>query len=497
MVKFKDISIQNKLIFIQVATAFLAVLMCCTIFVFHNIKVFKDAAVANKNSIAEIVGINAAPALHFMDHDAANEMLMKFKTNPSVLNAVIIDRNGKEFARYNKPGQEKFIFPLSVDPDARGQSRFNRQFVVSYKIADNEFAGTVLIRAEIIEFNYIILSYLKIAGFILLASLLAAFVISSILQRSITNRLLSLVNKTKQVATTGNYSIRATADGDDEIGGLALAFNHMLEQIEKMKKYLNETNIELENRVKYRTLELETANHELQLKSEELIRSNNELSQYAYVASHDLQEPLRTITNFVGLLEEKYATSMDADTKTYIRFVVRGANTMKNLINHLLDFSRIGRNVSFARVDTDKVLRELLDNMEEAIRESKAEIDFSVMPVLNANEIEIKQLFQNLISNAIKFRKKDTPLKIEIKVNEKPNEWLFSVKDNGIGMEEKSYDKIFIIFQRLHNASEYPGTGIGLATCKKIVSLHGGRLWVESKPDEGSTFFFTISKSLI
>jgi signal transduction histidine kinase len=497
MAEFKDISIRKRLILIQVATAFIAVLICCTIFVFNNIKVFKEASVAGKNSIAEIVGINAVSTLQFMDRDAAREMLLKLKNNPSILNAVILDKNGKEFARYNKPGEERFVAPAFGDVGAGATSGFGKVFLVSYKITDKDFLGTVVLRSEIIEFNYIILSYLKIAGIILMASLLAAFFISTILQRSITNRLLSLVHKTKEVATTGNYSIRASIDSDDEIGVLASAFNHMLEQIEKMKTYLNETNAELEDRVKSRTLELETANHELQVKSEELTRSNHELSQYAYVASHDLQEPLRTITNFVGLLEEKYADSTDEDTQTYIRFVVKAATTMKNLINHLLDFSRIGRNVTFTRVDTDKLLRELLEDMEESIRESGAKIVFPMLPVLTANAIEIKQLFQNLISNAIKFRKKDVPLVIEINAVEKYTEWLFSVKDNGIGMEEKNHDKIFIIFQRLHNTSQYPGTGIGLATCKKIVSLHGGKLWVESKPDAGSTFYFTLSKLTI
>lgn len=496
MTEFKDISIRNKLIMIQVATAFLAVLICCTIFVYNNIKVFKETSVDNKNSIAEVVGINAAPALEFADHDAANAMLAKFKSNPSILNAIILDKTGREFARYNKPGEEAFSPSLLNGHDAADQNSLGRRFTVSYRIKDKDYLGTVVIRSDITEFGEIILGYLKIGIIILMASLAVAFIISTLLQRSITNRLLALVSKTRKVAETGDYSIRVSATGDDEIGVLSEAFNNMLEQIEKMKRDLSGINIELERRVKIRTAELETANKELQLKSEELTRSNQELSQYAYVASHDLQEPLRTITNYVGLLEEKYSGQADEETQLYMKFAVTAAARMKNLINHLLDFSRIGRNVTFSKVDSARVLGELIEEMAESIREGDAEIISSGLPVLIANEIEIKQLFQNLISNAIKFRKKETPLIIEIRAEERPNEWLFMIKDNGIGMEEKYHDKIFIIFQRLHNTSQYPGTGIGLATCKKIVSIHNGTMWVESKLSVGSSFYFTISKNL-
>jgi len=481
---------------IQLATAFLAVLICCSIFVYNNIKVFKETSVANKNSIAEVVGINAAPALEFADRDAASEMLEKFKNNPSILNAIILDKTGKEFARYDKPGEEAFAASPPYGIDVKDQNGLSRRFTVSYRIVDKDFLGSVVIRSDISEFSAIILGYLKIGVIILLASLAVAFIISTLLQRSITNRLLALVHKTKEVAETGDYSIRVPNEGPDEIGILSAAYNNMLQQIQKMKQFLNETNVELEKRVKIRTAELETANKELQVKSEELTRSNQELSQYAYVASHDLQEPLRTISNYVGLLEEKYDGQTDEETQMYMRFVVKAAATMKNLIKHLLDFSRIGRNVTFAKVDCTKILKDLTEEMEESIRESKAHIITPELPVLTANEIEIKQLFQNLISNAIKFRKKDAIPTIEIMTEERPDEWLFTVKDNGIGMEEKHHDKIFIIFQRLHNASEYPGTGIGLATCKKIVSIHNGTMWVDSKPGIGSTFYFTLSKNL-
>lgn len=226
----------------------------------------------------------------------------------------------------------------------------------------------------------------------------------------------------------------------------------------------------------------------------DLSSANKELEQFAYVASHDLQEPLRTISIFVGLLEEKYSGKIDEDTKQYLKFIVNAASKMQNLIKDLLDFSQIGRNISFAATDCNNILKEVIANIGATIKVSNAKITSTVLPVVIGNEIELRQLFQNLISNAIKFHKKNSNPEIEITCVEKETEYLFAFKDNGIGLEEQYKDRIFIIFQRLHTATEYAGTGIGLATCKKIVALHNGKIWMESKLGHGSIFYFTIPK---
>ena len=231
----------------------------------------------------------------------------------------------------------------------------------------------------------------------------------------------------------------------------------------------------------------ESANKDLQV-------ANKELEQFAYVASHDLQEPLRTISIFVGLIEEKYSGKTDEDTELYLKQIVNAASKMQNLIKDLLDFSQIGRNISFAATDCNNILKEVIANLGATIKESKAKITSTVLPVVIGNEIELRQLFQNLISNAIKFHKKNSKPEIEITFVEKDTEYLFAFKDNGIGLEEQYKDRIFIIFQRLHTATEYAGTGIGLATCKKIVALHNGKIWMESKLGHGSIFYFTIPK---
>lgn len=232
----------------------------------------------------------------------------------------------------------------------------------------------------------------------------------------------------------------------------------------------------------------------LQKKSEELAHTNNDLEQFVYVASHDLQEPLRTISNFVGLIDKQYSKKLDKDANQYLKFIVTATTKMQNLIKDLLDYSRVTRNITFAKVDTNNILKEVLAEMGASIKENNAKITSATLPILKGNDIKLKQLFQNLISNAIKFHKKNIPPEIEISVEEKDKEFIFAIKDNGIGIEEQYFKKLFIAFQRLNNASDYPGTGIGLATCKKIVTLHNGRIWLKSKLGKGSTFYFTIPK---
>lgn len=228
--------------------------------------------------------------------------------------------------------------------------------------------------------------------------------------------------------------------------------------------------------------------------SQELARSNQDLEQFAYVASHDLQEPLRTISSFVQLLDKKQSDKKDEETEEYFHFIISATEKMKKLIKDLLDYSRVGKGVVFSAVDCNIILKEVIAEMDASIVESKAKITAAILPSVKGNDVQLKQLFQNLISNGIKFRKKNSIPEIDITVEEKPTEYQFAVKDNGIGIDERYINKLFVLFHRLNSETEYSGTGIGLAICKKIVTIHGGKIWVESKLGEGSTFYFTIAK---
>jgi PAS domain S-box-containing protein len=226
----------------------------------------------------------------------------------------------------------------------------------------------------------------------------------------------------------------------------------------------------------------------------DLERSNKDLVQFAYVASHDLQEPLRMVSSYTQLLAQHYEGRLDEKAKKFMDYAVDGAVRMQRLINDLLTYSRVGtQGKPLEATDTHALLGEAISNLAAMIEEKRAVITNEDLPIVQADASQLMQVFQNLISNAIKFQGENIP-HIHMSAQDKGWEWVFSVKDNGIGIERQYAGRVFIIFQRLHTRQEYPGTGIGLAVCKRIVERHGGRIWFESEPGQGSTFFFTMPK---
>jgi len=256
---------------------------------------------------------------------------------------------------------------------------------------------------------------------------------------------------------------------------------------------------ELEIRVRERTAELTKTNEVLQAEiterkrvEEELRRSNAELEQFAYIASHDLQEPLRMISGFTQLLDRRYRDRLDKNAGEYITYIVDGATRMQTMIEDLLMYSRVGtRGRPFEPTNCEDVFERAVANLKVAIEENNAAVTHDPLPTVTADANQMVQLFQNLISNAIKFRGEEPP-HVHISAKRGENEWIFSVRDNGIGISPDFMGHLFQLFQREYAASEYPGTGIGLAICKKIVERHGGRIWAESELGKGSTFYFTI-----
>jgi len=235
----------------------------------------------------------------------------------------------------------------------------------------------------------------------------------------------------------------------------------------------------------------------LTLQAQELIRSNAELEQFAYVASHDLREPLRKIKSYTELLEQRYKGQLDDRADKYIYYIVDGASRLQALVTDLLLYSRVGRSSDLALEQTDmgKILAYVLDDLEVAIKEKGAIVTYDQLPTVVADPKQMAQLLQNLVGNAVKFHD-ETPIKATISAEQQGNEWVFTIQDNGIGIEPKFVDRIFLIFQRLHTRTEYSGNGIGLAICKKIVENHNGRIWVESEFGKGTTFYFTLPTSL-
>jgi len=275
--------------------------------------------------------------------------------------------------------------------------------------------------------------------------------------------------------------------------------------IKRSEEAIQKARDELEIRVQERTADLSRTNEVLHAEivgrkkaekeiirySDELKRSNYELQQFAYVASHDLQEPLRMISSYLQLIERRYKSKLDQDADEFIEYAVDGAKRLQNMINGLLEYSRVETSgKSFEPVDCEKVFGDTLANLKVAIEESNAVVTHDPLPTVMADRSQILQLFQNLIGNAIKFRSQEAP-RIYVSSGRKGDDYTFSVKDNGIGIEEQYKDRIFDLFQRLHSRG-YSGTGIGLSICKRIVERHGGKIWLESTVDKGSTFYFRI-----
>ncbi len=273
------------------------------------------------------------------------------------------------------------------------------------------------------------------------------------------------------------------------------------EQVQQMEaeimRHSNEIklmNHELEEKVKQRTENLRANEAKLQIQNQQLVSKNKELEQFTYITSHDLQEPLRTIGAFVNLIKEEYADIFNENIQQYLAYIDQSASRMQQLISGLMVYSKIGRDDNLEQVDCNALMEQVLTDMAASLQEANASVRTHNLPTLKAQPTEMRQLFQNLLSNALKFRKKETITKINIAAEEIPEGgWCFEFSDNGIGIDQNNLEEIFTIFKRLHNRNDYPGTGIGLAHCKKIVEHHGGEIWVESELGEGCTFKFTLN----
>ncbi|WBB74330.1 CHASE3 domain-containing protein [Micromonospora sp. WMMD1128] len=301
------------------------------------------------------------------------------------------------------------------------------------------------------------------------------------LDRILVRPLAALVGQVREVAD-GDYQHRIAGSGPPE-------FRQLADDIDQMRQKIAQDLDE----VRQARERIEWVNDQLQKQAEELTRSNRDLEQFAYVASHDLQEPLRKVASFCQLLQRRYAGQLDERADQYIAFAVDGAQRMQRLINDLLAFSRIGRlTTGFTEVDLNKVMGDVAGQTEAARQYADAELTWDRMPTISGEEPLLTNLLANLVSNSVKFRRPDVPPKVHVSARLVDGEWEISCRDNGIGIEPEFADKIFVIFQRLHSKDAYPGTGIGLAIVKKIVEYHGGRVWVDTDAGEGTTIRFTL-----
>ena len=501
---FRDISIRRKLTAIIMLTTVIVLFLASAAFITSELVAFRRSMVEGLATLAEVIGTNSTAALTFEDPEAAQETLAALRAEPHIVLAQILTNEGRVFATYpNAQANDghsfrhfsewhKQVWDGNLEPPlaASESHHFGDEHLdLSRRIVlDREIIGTVYLRSDLRRWDAVLRWYASMVAIIMLVSSGVAYLLSSGLQRVISKPILRLAQTMNLVSNEKRYSIRAEKQSNDEVGILIDGFNEMLKQIQMRDEELERRQEQLERQV----VELKRADQELKRYAAELVRSNKELEQFAYIASHDLQEPLRMVASYTQLLARRYEGKLDSDADDFIGFAVDGATRMQELINGLLTYSRVGtRGKDLEPTDCEVIYERTLQNLQRAIEESGASLTHDPLPTVVADDIQLGQLFQNLISNAIKFRSKEPP-RIHVSAKQEANEWVFSVSDNGIGIDPEFAERIFAMFQRLHNRTEYPGTGIGLAVCKKIVERHGGRIWVESELGKGTVFYFTM-----
>ncbi len=499
-------SIKNKIMMVVLVTSAL-VLFLASIGFFANESIsFWQLEREKLLILSDIVGKNSSAAITFNDKKSAAETLEGLSLNPHILSAYIITKDDKIFAKYiargldknNIVSKPKHYIELMRETNSSSLWNFDYDIDVAKPIfLDNQLIATIFIKSNTDELFSKLFQLISIFIIIMFGTLCVAYLVSAKLQRLITSPILNLVQAMEAVSEKKNYSIRVKNKSNDEIGTLNKGFNNMLAQIEERDRELKNKGIKLQEfneKLKKEVVERKL----IEEKQTELIKEiesvNQELKDFAYIVSHDLKAPLRAIGSLSDWLATDYQDKFDEDGREQLNLLKGRVKRMHDLIEGILQYSRVGRiKEKPVMVDLNKSVSEVIDliappeNIQITIENSLPNIVFE--------KTRIEQVFQNLLSNAIKFMNKPNG---EIKINSVMENgcWKFSVADNGPGIEEKYFIKIFQIFQTLVPRDIFESTGVGLAVVKKIIEGYGGKIWVESKVGEGSTFSFTISSSL-
>jgi signal transduction histidine kinase len=488
MLRFRDASIRTKIIALSILITTLVLVLSTAAFVVHHIHSLRLSMQTYLETMAEVLADISVAPVRFTDPVRAQATLDALALQPDVVHAQTIDHEGQILAVY-PTGSD--VLPLPPRPPDDRSFTADGYLHVFKPIRNVDLmspeprSGTLYLRANLDQIRQQLRHALIMAAVILAFCLTIAVLLAFFAQRLISGPVQRLVKAVQEISDKSSFAVRVVKQSDDEIGVLIEEFNAMLAQIEARDRELSQHREHLEEQVALRTGELSAT-------AANLARSNTELEQFAYVASHDLQEPLRMVGSYLQLLQRKYEGRLDDRADKYIAYAVDGATRMQRMINDLLAYSRVmTRGKSPEPADCEQALDDALANLERSIQENGAVITRDPLPVVHADFSQLVQVFQNLVGNAIKYRR-DQPPRIHVSAERQPGRWQFSVGDDGIGIEPQYFERIFVIFQRLHGRDEYSGTGIGLAVCKKIVERHGGKIWVESEYGVGSTFHFTI-----
>ncbi|HWD20361.1 MAG TPA: ATP-binding protein [Verrucomicrobiae bacterium] len=496
-----DVPIKRKLTTVMMLTSTVALVLTAGAFTAYEVVSFRKNLLQNAQTIAQITAAQTSASVAFDDEKTAQDILSKLRAEPTIMRAAVYDKSGVLLASH----------PASV-----AASEFPRPQPAQYSFGasalrmftpievENQPMGTLYMEWDLNPAYGRFRLYAAMGLCVLIGSSVIALLLSQWLQDRISRPILELADTARAVSEQKDYLVRAKKLGKDELGSLTDAFNHMLTQIhqrdaalrenqEKLERALNEAekssdavralNSELEQRVENRTAELRSANHELEA--------------FTYSVSHDLRSPLRHIDAYAQILEEEQKTQISTEAKRCIDRIRQGVQNMGHLVDDLLNLSRVGR------AELQKEMTPLNPLVDEVIAELKPEtkdrvINWRVaaLPAMNCDPGLVKQVFANLISNAVKYTRPRPAAMIEVGTVAVEGMPAIFVRDNGVGFNMKYSNKLFGVFQRLHRPDEFEGTGVGLATVQRIVTLHGGRIWAEAELDKGAAFYFTLGQPI-
>ncbi|MBA2482511.1 MAG: HAMP domain-containing protein [Planctomycetes bacterium] len=455
-----NLPIRRRLTLLILVTCSTVLLIACAALAVFEILDFRHAAVRDATVLADILAENTHAALSFDDANAARKVLRSLQAEPNVALARVFKANGDAFTDFADTGHSG---SLPLTPAADGH-RFSTDWLDVYRPITFQGAriGTIFLRIDLRGMYERLTVFAIMALVVLLGSMALALVLSSRLQRPISEPILALARTARAVAEQRDYTVRAPKlEAANELGMLTDAFNHMLAQIAKH--------------------------------ADDLAATNAELEQFAYIASHDLKEPLRMVTQYMGIVERQLGPTLTPKHQRFIAYAVEGAMRMQTLINDLLAFTRTSHLQEHHQpVELNQVVTEVLTTFQDSIHQAKATVQTGPLPVVAGERTKLAIVFQNLIGNALKFQAQDRQPVIDISAERAGDDWNISITDNGIGIDRQHHEQIFAVFQRLHGRDEYPGNGMGLAICRKIIEQHHGALTVESEVGRGSRFVLRL-----
>lgn len=469
MMFLHHLPLKKKIVVVTMLSAVTALLLTGGALFAYELRGYREKLESDLSTLAKVIGANSVAAISFGDRSAAMETLAALRAEPQILAACIYGLDGETIATFSR-AEFSTSFPRA--PGSDGFKRVDEHLTYFSPIDDERElrrVGTLYFEVDYSGITDRLQSYAGILAVVLAAACLVALALSAMLQRFISQPIIDLAQATKRVSDQRDYSFRVSRQSPDELGQLIDGFNEMLHQIETRDVAVRE-------------------------KNDALQEANKELESFSYSVSHDLRAPLRHVQGYVSMLKSSMEGKLPEKPQRFLKVIDEASIQMGQLIDDLLDFSRMGRSeMRNTRVDLDSLIPECVHALEHATRGRNINWKISPLPVVTGDPSMLRQVLANLLSNAVKYSCHRDPALIEVgTAGDEGDRAVIFIRDNGAGFDMNYADKLFGVFQRLHRADEFEGTGIGLAIVRRVISRHGGRVWAEGVPEKGAAFYFTL-----